>query len=137
MDYEDPSDCIIFRHSALAVTDFANKNGYKLLDVKGSNLILVNINNLTLRDIQFPNKLEDCFDFEEQKRACKDIRIIGSKFTTNAKVFSQKPSILLRLKKFILQLTVVINYTLRRKPIPSNKIPENCKKKILDAGLYM
>ncbi len=137
VNYEDPDDCIIFRHSALAVTDFATKNGYKLLDVKGSNLILVNKNNLTLRDIQFPNKLEDCFDFIEQKRACKDIRIIGSKFTTNAKVFSQKPSILLRLKKFILQLTVVINYTLRKKSIPSNKIPENCKKRILNAGLYI
>ena len=73
----------------------------------------------------------------EQKKSCKDIRIIGSKFTTNAKVFSQKPNLLLRLKKYLFQLIVLINYSLRGKPIPSNKIPENCKKKILEAGLYI
>ena len=32
---------------------------------------------------------------------------------------------------------VAINYTLRKKSIPSNKIPENCKKRILNAGLYI
>ena len=136
-DYEDPKDYIVFRHSALAVVKFATKNGYRLLDVRGSNLILVNQNNLVLPDNIYPNKLEDCFDYQEQKRACKDIRIIGSKFTTNAKIFSLRPSILLRIKKFFFQLTLVVNYTLRKKPIPSNKIPECCKKRIVDAGLYI
>ena len=42
VDYEDPNDCIIFRHSALAVINFATKKGYKLLDVRGANLILIN-----------------------------------------------------------------------------------------------
>ena len=136
-DYEDPKDYIVFRHSALAVVKFATKNGYRLLDVRGSNLILVNQNNLVLPASMYPNKLEDCFDYQEQKRACKDIRIIGSKFTTNAKIFSQRPGVLLRIKKFFFQLTLVANYSLRKKPIPSNKIPECCKKRILDAGLYI
>ena len=39
-------------------------------------------------------------------------------------------------KKYFLQLIIVINYFLRRKKIPTTKIPENCRKKILDAGLY-
>ena len=72
-----------------------------------------------------------------KKKSCKDVRIIGSKFTTNAKVFSQKPNYILRLKKYLFQLVVVINYSLRQKPIPSNKIPECCKKKILESGLYI
>ena len=101
------------------------------------NLILVNHNNLVLPNSIYPNKLEDCFDYEEQKRACKDIRIIGSKFTTNAKIFSQRPGIFLRIKKFFFQLTLIINYSLRGKPLPSIKIPENCKKRILNAGLYI
>ena len=105
--------------------------------LRGPNLILVNENNLSLPDNIYPNKLEDCFDYQEQKKACKDIRIIGSKFTTNAKVFSQRPNFILRLKKYFFQLIVVINYSLRGKPIPSNKIPECCKKKIVDAGLYI
>ena len=137
VDYEDPSDCIIFRHSALAVLNYAKTKGYKLLDVKGSNLILINEKNLSLPDNLYPNSLENCFDYEQQKKTCKDIRIIGSKFTTNAKVFSQKPNILLRLKKYLFQLVVVINYSLRGKPIPSNKITRDCKKKILNAGLYL
>ena len=137
VDYEDPKDCVVFRHSALAVVNFATKNGYKLLDVRGANLILVNQINLALPDSIYPNKLEDCFDYLEQKRACKDIRIIGSKFTTNAKIFSQRPGILLRLKKFLFQLALVMNYSLRRKLIPNNKIPENCKKRIYKAGLYI
>ena len=136
-DYEDPKDYIVFRHSALAVVKFATKNGYRLLDIRGSNLILVNQNNLVLPASMYPNKLEDCFDYQEQKRACKDIRIIGSKFTTNAKIFSQRPGVLLRIKKFFFQLTLVVNYSLRKKPIPSNKIPECCKKRIVDAGLYI
>ena len=40
-----------------------------------------------------PNNLEDYFDFEEQKRACDDTKIAGSKFTTNAKIFTEKPNI--------------------------------------------
>ncbi len=137
VDYEDPKGCITFRHSALAILNFATKVGYRLLDVKGTNLILANQKNLDLPENFYPNKLEDCFDYKEQKRACKDIRIIGSKFTTNAKVFSQKPTIFLRLKKFIFQLTLIINYSLRGKKIPNNKIPESCKKRLLDAGLYI
>ena len=121
----------------MAVVNFATKNGYKLLDVRGANLILVNQINLALPDSIYPNKLEDCFDYLEQKRACKDIRIIGSKFTTNAKIFSQRPGILLKLKKFLFQLALVMNYSLRRKLIPNNKIPENCKKRIYKAGLYI
>ena len=100
-------------------------------------MILVNQNNLVLPDNIYPNKLEDCFDYQEQKRACKDIRIIGSKFTTNAKIFSLRPSIVLRIKKLFFQLTLVINYSLRGKSIPGNKIPEECKKRIVDAGLYI
>ena len=73
--------------------NFAIKKGYKLLDVKGANLILINHNNLCLPESFYPKKIEDCFDYEEQLRACKDIRIIGSKFTTNAKIFSIKPNI--------------------------------------------
>ena len=137
VDYEDPNDFIIFRHSALAVINFASKKGYKLLDVRGPNLILVNEKNLSLPDEVYPDNLESCFDYGEQKKSCKDIRIIGSKFTTNAKVFSQKPNFILRLKKYLFQLVVVINYSLRQKPIPSNKIPECCKKKILESGLYI
>ena len=137
VDYEDPSDCIIFRHSALAVVNYAKRKGYKLLDVRGPNLILINEKNLSLPDNIYPDSLKNCFDYEQQKKSCKDIRIIGSKFTTNAKVFSQKPNILLRLKKYLFQLVVVINYSLRGKPVPSNKITRDCKKKILNAGLYL
>ncbi len=136
-DYEDPKDCVIFRHSALAVLNFATNKGYKLLDVRGANLILINQNNLALSDTIYPKNLEDCFDYQEQKRACKDVRIIGSKFTTNAKIFSKKPGIFLRIKKLLFQLTLIINYSLRGKPPPSIKIPENCKKRILNAGLYI
>ena len=137
VDYEDPSDCIIFRHSALAVVNYAERKGYKLLDVKGPNLILINEKNLLLPESLYPDSLENCFDYEQQKKSSKDIRIIGSKFTTNAKVFSQKPNFILRLKKYLFQLVVIINYSLRQKPIPSNKIPECCKKKILESGLYI
>ena len=136
VDYEDPNDCIIFRHSALAVINFATKKGYKLLDVRGANLILINDKNLTLPNDFYPENLQACFDYKEQKRACRDTRIIGCKFTTNSKIFSQKPNYFLRLKKYFLQLVTVINYFLRRKKIPTTKIPENCRKKILDAGLY-
>ena len=137
VDYEDPQDCNVFRHSALAVLNFAIKKGYKLLDIKGANLILINHNNLPLPITCYPKKLEDCFDYEEQKRACKDIRIIGSKFTTNAKVFSIKPNMFLRFKKHLLQIIVIINYFLRRKPIPSSNIPKKCKDRIIKSGLYL
>ncbi len=137
VDYEDPEGCIVFRHSALAVLNFAMKKGYKLLDVKGANLILINHNNLYLPESFYPKKIEDCFDYEEQARACKDIRIIGSKFTTNAKIFSIKPNIFLRVKKYCFQINVIINYFLRRKPLPSNDIPESCKKRIIKSGLYL
>ncbi len=137
VDYSDPKDCIIFRHSALAIVKFASKIGYRLLDVKGANLILINEQNLYLPKKLYPKSLKDCFDYEEQKRVCKDIRIIGSKFTTNAKIFSQKPTLFLRFKKYIFQLIVIINYSLRRKKIPSSQIPNQCKKNILKAGLYI
>ena len=137
VDYEDPEGCIVFRHSALAVLNFAIKKGYKLLDVKGANLILINHNNLCLPESFYPKKIEDCFDYGEQLRACKDIRIIGSKFTTNAKIFSIKPNIFLRIKKYFFQINVIINYFLRRKPLPSNDIPESCKKRIIKSGLYL
>ncbi len=137
VDYADPEDCIVFRHSALAILNFASKVGYKLLDVKGSNLILINDNNLKLPKKLFPENLNSCFDYDAQVKACKDIRIIGSKFTTNAKVFSQKPNLLLRVKKIIFQIIVIVNYSLRRKNLPSNIIPESCKKKVIDAGLYL
>ena len=117
--------------------NFAIKKGYKLLDVKGANLILINHNNLCLPESFYPKKIEDCFDYEEQLRACKDIRIIGSKFTTNAKIFSIKPNIFLRIKKYFFQINVIINYFLRRKPLPSNDIPESCKKRIIKSGLYL
>ena len=136
-NYEDPEDCIVFRHSALAILNFASKKGYKLLDVKGSNLILINENNLKLPKSLFPMSLDSCFDYEEQLKACKDVRIIGSKFTTNAKIFSEKPSFLLKLKKVIFQIIVVVNYSLRGKTLPSRNIPESCKKKIIDSGLYL
>lgn len=137
VDYEDPSDCIIFRHSALAVVNYAKRKGYKLLDVRGPNLILINEKNLSLPDNLYPDSLKNCFDYEQQKKSCKDIRIIGSKFTTNAKVFAQKPTLFLRLKKYFFQLILIINYFLRMKKIPNANIPNNCKKKLLDAGLYL
>jgi len=137
VDYSDPKGIIAFRHSALAILRFASKVGYKLLDSKGANLILINNKNLILPKNYLKNNLENCFDYIEQKRVCKDIRIIGSKFTTNAKVFIKKPTILLRIKKFFIQMILVINYFLRGKKIPSSKIPIECKKKILDAGLFM
>ena len=137
VDYSDPEDFVVFRHSALAVLNFASKAGYKLLDVKGANLILINEKNLHLPKKLYPKSLEDCFDYKEQKKVCKDTRIIGSKFTTNAKVFSQKPSIFLRFKKYIFQLIVIVNYSIRRKKIPDNKIPEKCKENILNAGLFL
>ena len=55
--------------------------------------------NLSLPDNIYPDSLKNCLDYEQQKKSCKDIRIIGSKFTTNAKVFAQKPTLFLRLKK--------------------------------------
>ena len=113
------------------------KKGYKLLDVKGPNLILINNKNLSLPEKLYPNNLESCFDYAEQKKACKDVRIIGSKFTTNAKVFSQKPTLFLRLKKYLFQLILIINYFLRMKNIPDTNISNECKKKLLDAGLYL
>tara|TARA_A100001015_G_scaffold320624_1_gene447703 strand:+ start:2880 stop:3692 length:813 start_codon:yes stop_codon:yes gene_type:complete len=137
VDYSDPDDTIVFRHSALAVLKFASKKGYRLLDVKGSNLILINTKNLNLPNSLFPKSLEECFDYSEQKKACKDIRVIGSKFTTNAKVFSERPGIILKTKKFIFQIILIINYKLRGKLLPPKIIPENCKKRILDSGLYI
>ena len=137
VDYEDPSDCIIFRHSTLAVVNYAERKGYKLLDVKGPNLILINEKNLSLPDNIYTESLKNCFDYEQQKKSFKDIRIIGSKFTTNAKVFSQKPNFILKLKKYLFQFIVLTNCSLIGEPIPSNKITENCKKKILKAGLYL
>ena len=65
VDYEDPNDCIIFRHSALAVINFATKKGYKLLDVRGANLILINDKNLTLPNDFYPENLQACFDYKE------------------------------------------------------------------------
>jgi len=108
-----------------------------LLDVKGPNLILINDKNLSLPEKLYPDNLESCFDYDEQKKACKDIRIIGSKFTTNAKVFSQKPTLFLRLKKCLFQLILIINYFLRMKKIPDNSISNECKKRLLDAGLFL
>ena len=137
VNYEDPEGYIVFRHSALAILNFASKKGYKLLDVKGSNLILINENNLKLPKNLFPESLKTCFDYGEQIKACKDVRIIGSKFTTNAKVFSEKPNFLLKIKKFIFQIIVIVNYSLRGKNLPSRNIPESCRKKIIDSGLYL
>ena len=135
-DYEDPKDYIVFIYSALAVVKFVTKNGYRLLDMRGENLILVNQKNLFYLIISILINLKIVL-IVIKKRACKDIRIIGSKFTTNAKIFSLRPSIVLRIKKLFFQLTLVINYSLRGKSIPSKKIPEDCKKRILDAGLYI
>ena len=56
---------------------------------------------------------------------------------TNANTFSLRSSILLRIKKIFFQLTLEINYSLRGKSIPSHKIPEDCKKRIVDTGLYV
>ena len=53
------------------------------------------------------------------------------------KFFLKNQILLLRLKKYLFQLVVLINYSLRGKPIPSNKITRDCKKKILEAGLYI
>ncbi len=137
VDYSDPEGIIAFRHSALSILRFASKAGYQLLDSKGANLILINNKNITLPKNYLKNNLESCFDYREQKRACKDIRIVGSKFTTNAKIFTQKPTTLLRIKRFFMQLILVVNYFLRGKKIPSMKIPIECKQKILDAGLFI
>ena len=46
--------------------------------------------NLALPDSIYPKGLKIVLTIRT-KRACKDIRIIGSKFTTNAKIFSQRP----------------------------------------------
>ena len=89
------------------------------------------------RDYMCIDSLKTCFDYEEQIKACKDVRIIGSKFTTNAKVFSEKPNFLLKIKKIIFQIIVIVNYSLRGKNLPSRNIPESCRKKIIDSGLYL
>ena len=72
-----------------------------------------------------------------KKGHVKTIRIIGSKFTTNAKNFFSTSRYFIEIKKYLFQLALVMNYSLRRKLIPNNKIPENCKKKIYKAGLYI
>ena len=75
VDYEDPSDCIIFRHSALAVLNFAKTKGYKLLDVKGSNLILINEKNLSLPDNLYPNSLEIVLIMSNKKNHAKILEL--------------------------------------------------------------
>ena len=137
VDYNDPKGLVVFRHSALAVLKYASKNGYKLFDVRGPNIILVNNNNLKLPAKYFPHSLEECFDYDEQNRVCFDERIIGSKFTTNAKIFTQKPNLFLKIKKLFSQYSLALNYFLRGKKIPNNNIPKECEKKILDSGLYL
>ena len=90
-------------------------NGYKLLDVRGANLILVNQINLALPDSIYPNKLEDCFNYFEQKRHVKTLELDQN--LLQCKNFSQRPGILLRLKVLI-SVGFSNNYSLRRKLIP-------------------
>ncbi len=134
-DYEDPKGYVVFRHSALATLKTAEKLGYVLLACKGPNLILANKNNLSFKKIRKIN-LIDCFDYDAQNKACKDSRIIGSKFTTNAKAFSVKPNFFLKIKKYFYQLILIVNYSLRQKKIPSSKIPDIVRKKLEKSGLY-
>ena len=135
-DYEDPKGHIVFRHSALATLKTAEKLGYQMLTCKGPNLILANKKNLPIKKIK-KIVLEDCFDYYAQKKACRDIKIIGCKFTTNAKVFRVKPNLYLNFKKYFYQLILKVNYFLRQKEIPSSKIPDLVKIKLKESGLYI
>ena len=77
----------------------------------------------------YANLKHDVKSISIYKKACNDIRIVGSKFTTNAKVFTQKPTILLRIKRFFMQMILIVNYFLRGKKIPEGKFQLNAKKR--------
>lgn len=135
--YRDPPGTVCFRHSARITMERALALGYGVVDCIGTNMILMNARKAELPQSYLTPNLEAIYDYKEQKRACKDVRIIGSKFTTNAKVFSVKPTPYLRLKAKIKQLNLALNYSKRGKKVPSQTISDECAKRLVAAGLYL
>ena len=136
-DYRDPEGQITFRHSAAATARVARSLGYGVVACIGCNLVLLNGRYHNLKQEWMEPDLNRIFDHAEHKRACGDIRIIGCKFTTNAKVFTQKPSALLRLKAKFKQCLLVRNYRRRGKAVPPSDISKDCQKALVAAGLYL
>lgn len=137
-DYRDPEGIVFLRHSAKAVMQSALERGYGVVRCIGTNMVLMNGRKATLPDEYYKPDLEAMFDFAEQKRACGgDARIIGCKFTTNAKVFAVKPTPMLRLKAAIRKANFALNYAARGRQIPSDKIHPACAERVRAAGLYL
>lgn len=135
--YRDPPGSVFLRHSARATMECALDLGYGVVDCIGTNMILMNGRKASLPAAYFAPDLEAMYDYAEQKRACKDVRIVGSKFTTNAKVFSVKPNPYLRMKALAHQLSLMYNYSVRGIEVPSRAIDDACARRVVESGLYL
>lgn len=135
-DYRDPPGHIVFRHSARALMNSAFENGYGIADCIGPNLILLNARRHQVPEHWKTDRLEEIFDYAHQKKVSRDPRIIGSKFTTNALAYSQKPTVGMILNAKLRQFVIERNYRRRGIAVPTKEIPAPCRERLLTAGLF-
>ena len=137
-DYRDPPGASTrFRHSARALMKSALGLGYGVVASTGPNLVFLNGRHHRLTDAQLKPDLNQIFDYGAQDQSLKDPRVVGCKFTTNAKVFTQQPSAWLRMKAFWYQVNLAFNYRLRGKSVPPSDLTAEHVEAVRQAGLFI
>ncbi len=137
-DYRDPPGASTrFRHSARALMKSALEVGYGVVASTGPNLVFLNGRHHQLSAAQLDPDLDQIFDYAAQDKSLKDPRVVGCKFTTNAKVFTQQPSAWLRLKAVWYRGKLAFSYRLRGKHVPPSDLSEDHVEALRQAGLFV
>ena len=138
IDYQDPPDCMCFRHSAKAVARIGALKNYSTFYITPNNVILIdNALKADARGEIFHEKPVEVLSPYHTTRAKKYFGLVMTcKQFTNRHIFFQKPHWLVRLYGKCLDLLAVIRALKKGKNHLSYRLDERVKARMQQAGLY-
>ena len=138
IDYQDPANCLFFRHSAKAVSRVAELKNYSTFCITANNVILIDndLKSHSTDKIFHGSSVEELSPYEKSMTKKYFGLVMTCKQFTIRHIFIRKPNILLRAYALFLELLAFIRAIKKGKFYLSYRLDDRVKIQLDKANLY-